>query len=314
VNRGGVGAGPPAGGEAAPGAERPGGAVRSRRRAHPARRVVVAAAVLAVALFAVFVWLAAASGPGSGLAAWDQRIADAFIAWRSPGRSHLFWAMTLIGDTPTLAALGFSAVVLIAVWGRRARAALVALGLLIGWAISEGAKAGVGRSRPPAADALIALPGSASMPSGHALTTLVFLGVLVYVAFRWRGGGGLASAGRGAGLAWGALLVATVVAVLIGVSRVYLGVHWLSDVLGGWCLGGAWLAVFLAIVPGESRGAGRRWLGGAERGWRHRVWLFFARRAPARRVVRVVAVVIMAALCVAAVIVSGMADPLVVVL
>jgi undecaprenyl-diphosphatase len=274
--------------------------------------VAVTAAVLAATLFAVFVWLAASSGPGSALAAWDQRIANGFMAWRAPGRSHLFWAMTLIGDTPVLAALSFSTVVLFAVWGRRAQAVLVAVGLLIGWGISEGAKAVAGRSRPPAADALIALPGSHSMPSGHALTTLVFLGLLVYVAFRWRGRSAPGAAWRGAGLTWGALIGAAIVAGLIGVSRVYLGVHWLSDVLGGWCLGGAWLAVFLAIVRSWSQGAGRRRLGGAEHGWLLHVSLFFARRPPARRIGRVVAVVIVVILCVAAVIVTAMADPLVV--
>jgi membrane-associated phospholipid phosphatase len=307
-----VAAGPPAGGGLEPGEERSSDSVRRPRRARPARRPAVAAAVLAAGLFAVFVWLAAASGPGSAIAAWDQRIAGAFTAWRSPGRSHLFWAMTLIGNTPVLAALSVSTVVLFSVWGRRALAALVALGLLLGWGISEGAKAVIGRSRPPVAHALIALPGSHSMPSGHALTTLVFLGVLVYVTFRWRARGGPAAARRGAGVAWGALSVAMVVAGLIGVSRVYLGVHWLSDVLGGWCLGGAWLAVLLAIVWSGSRVAGRRYLGGAEHGWCHRISLFFARGAPARRVVRVAAVLLMLALCVAAVIVGGMSDPLVV--
>ena len=283
-----------------------------RDRVAPTRRVAVAAAVLAAALLAVFVWLAAASGPGSAIAAWDQRMADAFMAWRTPGRSHLFWAMTLVGNWPVLAALSFSAVVLLAAWGRRARAALVAVGLLIGWGISDGAKAAAGRARPPAADALIALPGSHSMPSGHAVTTLVLLGVLVYLAFRWWAASGPVAPRRGTSLAWMALLVATVVAGLIGVSRVYLGVHWLSDVLGGWCLGGAWLAVFLAIVRSGSRAAGRNWRGDAKPGWLRRMSPFFARRAPARRVVRVSAVVIVVILCVVAIIVTAMADPLVV--
>jgi membrane-associated phospholipid phosphatase len=265
-------------------------------------RGATAAVLLAAALFAVFVWLVAASGPDSALAAWDRRIADAFIAWRSPGRSHLFWDFTLIGNTPVLAALSLSAALLFTVWGRRAQAALIVVGLSIGWGISEAAKVAVGRPRPPAAEALIVLPASRSMPSGHALTTLVFLGILVYVAFRLRGRSGLAGARGGAGLAWGALIVATVIAGFVGVSRVYLGVHWLSDVLGAWCLGGAWLALLLSVAGGRPRGDGL--------GWRHRVSLFFARRAPAGPAVRAGAVAIAVIVCVVAVVVGATADPL----
>ncbi len=200
----------------------------------------------AAALLAVFVVLAVASGPDSALSAWDRRVTDAFIAWRTPGLTHLFYALTLLGNTLAMAAFAFSVALLLVVWGRRGRAALVAGGLLIAWGISELAKAVVGRPRPPESDALIATPSSGSLPSSHALTTLVFLGLLVFLAFRWRrarAGGPFPRA-----LAWAALGVATVIAGLIGVSRVYLGVHWLSDVLAGWSLGGAWVLALLAAV------------------------------------------------------------------
>lgn len=306
-------------------------AFATRRRAPSAWRLTVAAALLAAALFGVFVWLAVASGSGHVLAAMDRRVAAAFIAWRTPERSHLFWAVTLIGNWPVLAALSFSAVVLFAAWGRRGRAALIAVGLLIGWGISDGAQAIVGRPRPPAADALIALPTLPSMPSGHAFTTLVFLGLLVFIACRWRGRSGPADGG-GARVAWGALLAAVVIVGLIGVSRIYLGVHRLSDVLGGWFLGGAWLALLLGVVwrearaavrrpgngqgaragagPGDRSGASPADRGAAGPGWLHALSLFFARRPPARPGVRVVVAATLAIICVAAVVVGAMLDPL----
>jgi membrane-associated phospholipid phosphatase len=270
----------------------------------------VAAAVAAAVLFALFVWLAAASGPDSALAAWDRRVSDAFIAWRTSGRSQFYWALTLVGDTPVLAALSFSAVMLLAVWGRRGWAALIAVGLLVGWGISEGAKGVVGRVRPPVADALVALPASHSMPSSHALASLVFLGLLVYVVFAWRARSGPAAAAKGSGLAWAALLVAVVIAGLIGVSRVYLGVHWLSDVFGGWCLGGAWLAVFLMVVRRAAPAAAGSWRDGAGHGWRSLGERFFAGRRPARPVMRGAAVVIAVVVCLVAVVMTAMADPL----
>lgn len=274
---------------------------------------MVAAALLA----AGFVALALASVNESALATWDPQIADAFVAWRSSVRSLVFWATTLLGNAPVLAVLSFSVVLLLVVWGRRARAVLVAAGMLIGWGLSETAKAVIGRPRPPVDEALIAMPSSASMPSGHALTTFVFLGLLVYLAFRAWG----AAAGRGGAIrddvttgrppvgrrrrappratATVAMAVAgaIVVAVLIGVSRVYLGVHWMSDVIGAWLLGGAWLAAYLGAI----------WV------WMRRRLsevLLLKRRPPAGVAVRIAAVAIVVVLFVVVYLLTARADPL----
>ena len=270
-----------------------------RRPAAP-RTGVVAALAAAALLTAVFVALAVASARGSALTAWDQQIADAFVAWRSSVRSHVFWALTLLGNAPVLAVLSSSVVLLLVVWGRRGWAVLVAVGMLIGWGLSETAKAVIDRPRPPVDEALIAMPSSGSMPSGHTLTTLVFLGLLVYLAI---GAWGAASGRRGTVPASVTAAVAVAVAGaialagVIGVSRVYLGVHWMSDVIGGWLLGGAWLAAYLGGI----------WV------WMRRkvrdVRLFEC-RPPLRVAVRIAAVAIAAALIVAVYLLTANADPL----
>ena len=93
-------------------------------------------------------------------------------------------------------------------------------------------KFGIGRSRPPIEWMVIPATGWA-FPSGHATQSTAVLGALAYVIAErlsdWN------DKVRVWALAVGA-------AFLVGVSRVYLGVHWPTDVLGGWALAGAWLA------------------------------------------------------------------------
>lgn len=93
------------------------------------------------------------------------------------------------------------------------------------------------RARPDLIDHLTH-SASSSFPSGHALqstTAFLFVGALMA-----RG----ATGGLKAFYLGGALLLA----VLVGVSRVYLGVHWPTDVLAGWCLGVAWAALWCLVL------------------------------------------------------------------
>ena len=248
-------------------------------------------AALAAALFAVFLWIALEAGAGSSLAAWDGGVTDAFVGARSAGWDRLFWSFTLVGNSPVMAALTVMTVVLLLAWGRWARAVLVAGALASAEATSDLVKAVVQRPRPPEAIALIGPPGSPSLPSGHAFLTLVFLGLLVFLAFRLgarrpggaRGGarvgprlpsgerrpGGTRGARRRVLLTLIAIVAAGVV-ILVGLSRVYLGVHWTSDILAGWCLGGAWLAVALGLFTAWERSGrplrdGQPWRGRASR-------------------------------------------------
>jgi undecaprenyl-diphosphatase len=93
------------------------------------------------------------------------------------------------------------------------------------------------RPRPDLGSA-VALPGSASFPSGHAAAGAASLGALAVVVSGWIGT-------RRARVWLGT--VALVAGVGVGLSRVALGVHYVSDVLAGWCLGLAWLAACLLV-------------------------------------------------------------------
>ena len=120
---------------------------------------------------------------------------------------------------------------------RRSAALLVVIATAGGAALESIIKAVVGRDRPVFADPVAHAPGAA-FPSGHAMTSIVAVGLLVL----------LVPANRRAI----AIPVGVVAVGLVGFSRVALGVHYVSDVAGGWLLGAAWLAAADGIVKHRS--------------------------------------------------------------
>jgi undecaprenyl-diphosphatase len=107
---------------------------------------------------------------------------------------------------------------------------------LIGRGLSEIEKIWVARPRPELEPHLV-LVKTQSFPSGHAFSSMVFylaLALALTGDSRWR---------------WPAASAAVLLSLLIGTSRVMLGVHWPSDVIGGWAFGMLW--VLVALKPAE---------------------------------------------------------------
>lgn len=157
--------------------------------------------------------------------------------------------VTALGGT-TLVVVVTVVSVLAFAFHKRPRHALVMAGaVLAAWGSSQVTKALYGRPRPDLVPHE-AYVYSASFPSGHStMSTACFLTLAMLVS-------SLEPRRRSKALAYG--LAATVV-VGVGFSRVYLGVHWPTDVLAGWCLGAAWALVgWLALraMGGQARGAG----------------------------------------------------------
>jgi undecaprenyl-diphosphatase len=122
----------------------------------------------------------------------------------------------------TAAAIGF-------LLARRPHSAAIVLGFaLFAWWFSNAAKAVVHRPRPDVAWRLIGLPTNKSFPSGHSLNSMADYGMIALLASH-----GL----RRRGVRYLVIASGLILALLIGISRSYLGVHYPTDVLGGWTAG-----------------------------------------------------------------------------
>lgn len=147
-----------------------------------------------------------------------------------PGLVHVNRILTdWVWDPWTMRAL--IAVAVVALWwrGARALAVWVAGTSVLSTVLQQGLKSAVGRERPQWPDPVDSAH-YAAFPSGHAMTAMVSCALLLWLLRRHEPGP----------LVWRtALVVAWVSVIGVGVTRLYLGVHWLSDVLGGWLLGAA---------------------------------------------------------------------------
>ena len=173
---------------------------------------------------------------GDGIAGADPSVQRFFVEHRNAGLTEAFRAITWLGGVAVVAPL----VAVTILFLMRRREHLLAFGVAlatIGTALLvQVTKALVDRTRPPALTRLVDAPG-ASFPSGHSAQAIACYGALAWVVTN------LIAARRVQIVAW---VGALVVSVLVGFSRVYLGVHWTSDVVSGWFVGTAWLAVTIA--------------------------------------------------------------------
>ncbi|MEU6309541.1 phosphatase PAP2 family protein [Streptomyces sp. NPDC047014] len=161
-----------------------------------------------------------------------------------PGTTHLMRVLSdWVWDPWTMRLLAAVACVLLWWHGDRDRALRVAVAALAASVVQQGMKAAVGRERPVWPDPVDSAH-FAAYPSGHAMTATVVCGLLLWLLPR--------PAPKWAPVAW---VLAAVSVLGVGFTRLYLGVHWFSDVLAGWLLGVA-VVVLAACVP--VRGRGRR--------------------------------------------------------
>ncbi|MFJ3877584.1 phosphatase PAP2 family protein [Streptomyces sp. NPDC090077] len=180
------------------------------------------------------------------LVAYDDRLARDLHAYAvtHDGVTHAMRILSdWVWDPWTMRALAALACLWLWRRGDRSRAVTVGAAALVAAAVQQGMKALLGRPRPAWPDPVDSAQ-YAAYPSGHAMTATVVCGLLLW----------LLPAKAPSGVVTAAWAVAAVSVLGVGFTRLYLGVHWFTDVLAGWLLGVALvsLAAFRHACPGRS--------------------------------------------------------------
>jgi undecaprenyl-diphosphatase len=209
-------------------------AVPGRFRAHGVPLLLALGLVLSLALF---VAVAAAYVDGGSMVDLDLRVAS-WVAANMPAWAEWLarpftWAGGLFGITIVSAV----AVITLERSGHRADAMLVIAVAAGSFLLTTGLKQVYARARPDAGSA-ITLPHSYSFPSGHAATGIAVFGVLAVLAAE-------RARTQRARVLW--LLCGFALGAAVGASRIVLNVHFLSDVIAGFCVGLAWLCACLLV-------------------------------------------------------------------
>ncbi|SDB94434.1 undecaprenyl-diphosphatase [Raineyella antarctica] len=205
------------------------------------RQILVLILAIGVAIAATMTWAASevyeAVAAANGVALLDQPLLAAMMGLRSPWLDSFATAYTNLGGAVGMPIAATAIMVMLAIrrrsWTPVILITAAGAGSLL---MTIAGKQLIGRARPPLVDAVPPYEYSPAFPSGHSLNSLVIAGIVAYLLLlrqrrRW---------------AWVlTVTVAALFAFTIGVSRVFLGHHWFTDVLGAWFLGAAWLAMVI---------------------------------------------------------------------
>jgi len=173
---------------------------------------------------------------------FDIAVRNLVGGWHSPWLYLFFTAVTSLGNSVTFYILAPLAALVLLWRDKKLEALFVSACLLASWGLDNILKMAFSRPRPPG-PALVLAAGY-SFPSGHAMISLAFYGFIAFLIVRnWDNICGKSVA-----------LGLSLVILLIGLSRVYLNVHYASDVIAGWVFGAAVLGLFVwGLIKVENR-------------------------------------------------------------
>jgi membrane-associated phospholipid phosphatase len=188
----------------------------------------------------------------NGLYGLDQPVLERAIRWRTPLTDQLVTWFTNLGGAVGMTIIA-AVLTILMVWRFRSPTPLILMVIAVAGSLTftHVGKALVGRVRPPLTYAIPPYEYAFSFPSGHTLNSTVIAGIVAYLVARRL----TSRVGRAL-----CVMAAAIWAIAMGLSRVFLGHHWLTDVIFAWLIGLAWLALLITA---------------------HRIFLIVRRRQPA---------------------------------
>jgi membrane-associated phospholipid phosphatase len=196
--------------------------------------------LLSLCLLSIFAAIAHSMPRSQHLLSLDQTLGLQLHEHRqaSPVIRALFIGITELGSVPAMAGLAILVALLLLMRRRWLLALVWLLAPPAGGLLDLGLKSFFERERPPFRDPFIE-EVTKSFPSGHSMGSLIGYGLLAYV---------LVLVLPRAWMRLSAVTGLTLLVLAIGFSRIYLGAHYLSDVLGGYAVGGVWLATCITAL------------------------------------------------------------------
>jgi undecaprenyl-diphosphatase len=227
-----------------PSLESPVAKVVRRVRSYPgASAALMISAAVGAAIFAVLIrWSAnvyEAVANGDGVSTLDRPTLELAVSLRTPAGEHWVTAFTNLGSVIPMT---FSTLAVIAAmyvrWRRRSIPLMMVIAATGSLIFTGVGKTVVGRARPPLELAVPPYEYAPSFPSGHTLNSTVIALMAAYLAW-WLS--------KNLWVRVIAPVLGAVWAAAVGLSRVYLGHHWLTDVIFAWVIGLAWLTLLITV-------------------------------------------------------------------
>jgi undecaprenyl-diphosphatase len=207
----------------------------------PAWYVLLVTAAVGAGIALLLTWIAEevydSVKAADGLSSLDEPVLELAVSLQTPHNVAIAQFITNLGGSIGLTMITVVIVVIMTVrWRSRTPVLLLSIGTAGSLLMTAVGKDLVGRARPPVTSAIPPYETSPAFPSGHALNNTVVACLVAYLLLLH-----LTS------LLWRIVAIALAVLwfVTIGLTRVFLGYHWLTDVIAGWLLGLAWTAMVI---------------------------------------------------------------------